>query len=89
MSRLNRLLLAAASFACAPPLEPTPACVSYVACQQARDAQLGITTDMVRFQPGGACWDNPEISELCDRGCGSGITWLRAAEPSLPAACAP
>lgn len=89
MSRLNHLLLAAASFACAQPLEPTPACVSYVACEQARDAQLGINTDMVRFQPGGACWDNPEISELCDRGCASGITWLRAAEPSLPAACAP
>ena len=89
MSRLNQLLLAAATFACAQPLEPTPACVSYVACQQARDSLLGINTDMVRFQTGGACWGNPEISDLCDRGCASGIAWLRTAEPSLPAAFAP
>lgn len=75
--------------ACGAPIEPTPDCAQFVACTTARDAQLGITTDLVRFQPGGACWGNPEIAALCDRGCTSGMAWLRDAIADLPTECAP
>lgn len=75
--------------ACDEPLEPTPDCQAFVACTEARDAQGGITTDVVRFAPGGACWDNPEIAALCDRGCRSGMSWLRDAVDDLPSGCTP
>lgn len=75
--------------ACGAPIEPTPDCDAFVACTTARDVQLGITTDVVRFQPGGACWGNPEIADLCDRGCRSGMAWLRDAGTDLPSECAP
>jgi hypothetical protein len=75
--------------ACGEAVEPTAACQAWTSCVAARDAVAGIETDVVRFAPGGACWDNPEIAELCDRGCVSGLDWLRETEPGAPAACQP
>lgn len=74
---------------CAEPLSPTPACVSYVSCLEARDATLGIQTDAVRFDVGGDCWGNDEIAALCDRACDNGLAWMRAQIDDLPGACLP
>ena len=75
------LLLACAEVA------QTPACASFVACVAARDAEQGATTDVLRFEPSGACWGSPAGADLCDRSCENGLAWLRDTEPNPPEAC--
>lgn len=77
------LLLAA----CGGEVEPSASCVSYVACVRAHDADLGITTDLARFEPGGACWDGASIATLCDQSCTNGLDWLKTAWEPAPEAC--
>ena len=50
-------------------VDQSESCRRYVACVRAADARDGVTTDAVRFEPEGACWDNETIAELCDRAC--------------------
>jgi hypothetical protein len=85
---MHRALLFVAALGCASgPVAQRESCEAYVACVQARDAEIGITTDATRFEPGGACWGNPEIADLCDRACANGLDWLRGAVASLPEEC--
>jgi|GEM_PF-1311929 len=63
------------------------ACKKYVACLSARDAKLGVSTDVKRFENGGACWGGPEGADLCTRACSSGLSWLQKSYTSLPSAC--
>lgn len=65
------------------------ACADFVGCQRDRDVELGITTNMVRYELDGACWENKEIGALCTRSCTAGLAWMRRAYADLPASCAP
>lgn len=62
-------------------------CKAYVDCLAARDGQLKIQTDTLRFKPEGACWGGPEGADLCNRACKNGMVWLKSAYQNLPAAC--
>lgn len=74
--------------ACGGEVEPTPECVAYVQCLQARDVARGRSTDMERFEAGGACWGSHEAAEFCSGGCERGLVWLREAEAgALPQEC--
>ncbi|MBX2802615.1 MAG: hypothetical protein KTR31_33355 [Myxococcales bacterium] len=73
--------------ACDTSVDQSQACAEWVSCIDARDAQLGITTDNDRFQLGGDCWGNPEIGELCDKACIAGLDQMRTAYDDLPEAC--
>jgi hypothetical protein len=73
--------------ACAPEVEQTPACATFVACQSARDEASGTTTDTVRFTPAGECWGTPAGQDLCDRACTNGLAFLRDRYTDLPDAC--
>lgn len=76
--------------ACAGDLSQTPACATFVACSLARDAQLGLETDVARFDAAGACWGGSAAGQqLCDEACDNGLVFLRERYADLPAACAP
>lgn len=81
-------MIIALLFGCAEVVQ-TPACADYLVCLSARDAELGITTDVARFEVDGGCWGSEDGAALCDRACSSGLTWLRDNEANLPEACAP
>ncbi|MCB9742078.1 MAG: hypothetical protein H6741_09235 [Alphaproteobacteria bacterium] len=83
------LLGLAALTACGGEVPQTEACAAYVACVEARDLELGIRTNLDRFEPGGACWGSAEGGALCDRGCSSGLAWMQDAYADLPEACDP
>ena len=70
-------------------VEQSQSCATYVACIQAQDEVKGIETDLVRFQPDEACWINPDIADLCDRGCVNGLAWMQETMSDLPEECAP
>lgn len=72
---------------CGGGIEPTPDCDAFVACVRAHDEATGLATDLVRFEPGGACWDNGEVATLCDDGCRNGLAWARTAWDPAPEAC--
>ena len=72
---------------CDTAVEQTPDCAAWVACIDARDAELGTVTDNDRFLAGGPCWNNPEIGHLCDDACGAGLEWLQETTPDLPHEC--
>lgn len=69
-------------------VEQTPACAQYVDCIDARDATLGIETNVDRFASGGDCWGSPEGQELCDVSCENGLAYLASLEDA-PAECSP
>lgn len=69
-------------------VEQSASCATYVSCVQAQDAIKGIETDVVRFEPGGACWINPDAGALCDRGCTNGMLWIQETGSDLPEECA-
>ncbi len=71
------------------PVDPSPECVAWSSCIAARDSQLGVETDNVRFEPGGGCWGSAEGAELCTNACESGLDWMRQAYDDLPDACLP
>lgn len=75
--------------ACAADVSQTPACASFVACSTARDAQLGLETDVARFDAAGDCWGSAAGQKLCDEACDNGLAFLRERYPDLPDACAP
>ena len=82
------LLTTLALVGCDTSVEQTPACADWVRCIDARDAQLGVTTDDDRFEAGGLCWGNPEIGELCDKACESGMAWMETSNyTDLPEEC--
>lgn len=66
----------------------TPACASFVACAIARDAELGLETDVARFDAAGDCWGSPAGQQLCDEACDNGLTFLRERYSALPPECA-
>jgi len=68
-------------------VEQTPSCEQWVRCIDARDDQLGITTDNDRFLVGGTCWGNPEIGELCDKACTAGNEKMTELYTDLPEEC--
>ena len=68
-------------------VEQSASCNSYVACVRAQDAAKGVETDMVRFEPAGDCWGNPEGAALCDRACSNGLLWLQEQYADLPEEC--
>lgn len=78
--------LGVASFGCANVVQ-SDACKAYVSCLAARDASLGISTDVKRFAVGGGCWGSPEGATLCTNACTNGMAWLKKAYDNLPAAC--
>ena len=45
--------------------------------------------DLLRFEAGGGCWENPEFAKGCITGCSRALERLRAREASLPGECAP
>lgn len=70
-------------------LEPAPSCQRFVSCIQARDALDGTSTDVERFEAGGACWTSEEGAEQCATACEEGLSYLRAHEVGLPEECLP
>lgn len=64
-------------------------CAAYVECLTARDEQRGTSTDMVRFEEGGACWGSTEGAKHCERACEGGLKWLRETDPNMPSVCSP
>lgn len=72
---------------CAGEVVQTASCAQWVACIDARDDQLGITTDNVRFEAGGGCWSGAEGAALCDSACESGLEWMQEAYADLPEEC--
>ena len=58
---------------------------------------MGVTTNMNRFLPiktdadgeviEGQCWGNPEISDLCDKGCVAGLEKMTEIYTDLPEEC--
>ena len=69
-------------------VEQSASCAAYVSCVRAQDAAKGIETDLVRFEPGGDCWGNPDGAGLCDRACTNGMLWLQETFSDLPQECA-
>ena len=87
---MRRLPLLCVLISCGGEIPPTVECLAYVECLQARDESLGRSTDAVRFEAGGACWDSHESAEFCTPACGRGLDWLREVEAdTLPEACLP
>lgn len=76
------------ALACAPEVTQTSACAALVTCTQARDIQLGLETDVARFDAAGDCWGSPAGQELCNMACENGLTFLRERYTGLPAECA-
>lgn len=88
----NFLLIAFAlsASACAQGTEQTAECAHYVACLEARDEALGISTNMDRFKADGPCWGGSQAGlELCDRACVAGLKFLQERDPNAPEACQP
>jgi hypothetical protein len=76
--------------ACEVDTSQTESCAHYVRCMEARDALLGITTNIDRFLPEGTCWgDITAGQELCDRSCEAGLKYLQDRDPDVPEACQP
>ena len=80
-------LLLFSLIACDTAVDQTPACDEWVRCIDARDQQLGVTTDNDRFVIGGTCWDNPEIGDLCDKACIAGLEKMPEIYSDLPEEC--
>ncbi len=84
-------------FACDTSMEQSEACEQWVSCIDARDQQLGVSTNMKRFLPiktdaegeviEGQCWGNPEIYDLCDKGCEAGLVKIAELYEDLPQEC--
>lgn len=74
---------------CGGPVAQTEACAEYVSCIEARDAALGVSTNLDRFLEGGDCWGGEEGAALCDRACVNGLDWMRSAIDDLPEVCQP
>jgi hypothetical protein len=79
---LHPLALAAillSQLACPGP--PDAACVQYVACQTAYDAEFGIDppVDTSAYDEGGECWVNVSVSEQCADTCLRALDALSAA----------
>lgn len=82
---------------CDTSVEQSAACEQWVSCIDARDQQLGVATNMNRFLPiktdaegeviEGQCWGNPEISDLCDKGCVAGLEKMTELYSDLPGEC--
>ena len=72
---------------CDTTVEQTAACEEWVSCIDARDEQLGITTNNDRFLAGGPCWNNPEIGDLCDLACINGLEQMQTMYNDLPQEC--
>jgi hypothetical protein len=84
---MRYMLLLLTLSACDTSVEQTPACAEWVSCIDARDAQLGVTTDNDRFIAGGDCWGNPEIGDLCDKACAAGMEQMQGMYDDLPEEC--
>ena len=67
----------------ATPVEQTAPCAHYVSCILATDAAHGEATNLTRFEPRGACWDNADIAELCTTGCARALERFGAAATLL------
>lgn len=72
---------------CAGEVTQTEACARWVSCIDARDEQLGIETDNLRFEASGSCWSGAEGAALCDAACEDGLVWMQEAYADLPEAC--
>jgi hypothetical protein len=71
------------------PVEVTSDCKAWVACTEARNEARGITSNLDRYQEGGACWSNAEIGHLCATSCTHGLEYLRERFTNLPEVCTP
>ena len=74
---------------CGGEVEQSAACAAWVRCIDARDAQLGVSTDNLRFEVGGTCWTSAEQGEHCTPACERGLAWMRQAYADLPEECLP
>jgi hypothetical protein len=63
--------------------EQGPNCSAFVECVQQLDALRGATTDVARFEPGGACWKGDKGAEVCERSCARGLPRLESQQPEL------
>ena len=68
-------------------VEQSGACATYVQCLSERDQALGVSTNALRFEAGGACWGSHEGAELCTTACERGLEFIAAAEASAPEVC--
>jgi hypothetical protein len=72
------------------PVSQDPGCAAWVRCTRALDLRDGRPeADVLRFEEGGGCWENPEFAKGCITACGRALERLRARDPSLPGACVP
>jgi len=86
-SWLTTVLLASGCFGGA--VDQTAACAQYVRCIDAVDTLAGQTTNLDRYEPGGACWGNSEIAELCTTSCARALARIQELAPPPPTECAP
>lgn len=63
--------------------EQGPACKAFVRCVSELDTQRSTSTNVERFQPGGACWNGSKGAAVCENACRRGITLLSEQEPAL------
>lgn len=94
MGRTKLLAVAVAATAmgwmgCSSHVQQSEDCQALVACARAKDRIAGMTTDVSRYEAEGACWENEEIAELCERSCTRGMAFIRSREPSAPSECRP
>ena len=76
--------------ACEVDTSQTESCAHYVRCMEARDAVMGITTNVDRYLPEGVCWGGITAGqELCHHSCEAGLKFLQERDPDAPEACQP
>lgn len=71
------------------PVDQAAVCAQYVRCIEAIDQRAGQTTNLVRYEQAGACWNNSEIAELCTTSCERALARIAELEPSAPMECQP
>lgn len=69
-------------------LEQSAACAQYVACVAALDTSSGTETNLLRFEPEGACWGFSQAGfDLCDRACTDGLAFVQERYTAPPEEC--
>jgi len=87
LSWLTAVLLTAGCFGGA--VDQAAECAQYVRCIEAVDALAGQTTNLDRYEIGGACWGNSEIADLCTTSCTRALERIHELVPTLPTECVP
>jgi len=70
-------------------VDQTTECTQYVRCIEAVDTLAGQTSNLDRYEIGGACWGNSEIADLCTTSCTRALARIHELVPAPPTECVP